>query len=405
MFVRPELPGDRVDVRTVHTAAFGRSAEADLVDPLRATEGWLPSLSLVAEQHGTIVGHVLFSDVLLAGRPVLSLAPLGVHPDHQRAGIGTALVRTGLAIAERTDRGLVVVLGNPAYYGRFGFLSSGAQGDRPVPGTGRPLPAAAAARLQGGTDRHGDLPAGLRLALTAPDSGGPARRVRVRNHDHGRTHAAGPGPSNPYPEATAALGAPLFGHLDPLFLSVLDETCDRLRTVFGTANPLTLPLSGTGSAGMEAAFVNTVHPGDVVVVAANGQFGERMIDVASRCGAEVVPVRFPWGTPVDVEAVLAAHPAPALVAVVHAETSTGVRNDVAALAAAVHDRGDALVLADCVTSLAGIDVALDAWGVDLAYSGTQKCLAWRPGWRRSRWVSGPGRVGWSTRGRGISTSA
>ncbi|HEY2175687.1 MAG TPA: alanine--glyoxylate aminotransferase family protein [Mycobacteriales bacterium] len=189
----------------------------------------------------------------------------------------------------------------------------------------------------------------------------------------------GPGPSNPYPEATAALGAPLFGHLDPLFLGILDETCDGLRTVFGTANALTLPLSGTGSAGMEAAFVNTVHPGDVVVVAANGQFGERMIDVASRCGAEVVPVRFPWGTPVDVEAVLAAHPAPALVAVVHAETSTGVRNDVAALAAAVHDRGDALVLADCVTSLAGIDVALDAWGVDLAYSGTQKCLGVAPG--------------------------
>ncbi|HEY2175686.1 MAG TPA: N-acetyltransferase [Mycobacteriales bacterium] len=128
MFVRPEIPGDRVDVRTVHTAAFGRSAEADLVDSLRATEGWLPSLSLVAEQDGTIVGHVLFSDVLLAGRPVLSLAPLGVHPDHQRAGIGSALVRTGLAIAERTDRGLVVVLGNPAYYGRFGFLASGAQG-------------------------------------------------------------------------------------------------------------------------------------------------------------------------------------------------------------------------------------------------------------------------------------
>jgi putative acetyltransferase len=128
MFVRPELPGDRVNVRTVHTAAFGRSAEADLVDSLRATEGWLPSLSLVAEQDGTIVGHVLFSDVLLAGRPVLSLAPLGVLPDHQRAGIGSALVRTGLAIAERTDRGMVVVLGNPAYYGRFGFLSSGAQG-------------------------------------------------------------------------------------------------------------------------------------------------------------------------------------------------------------------------------------------------------------------------------------
>ncbi len=128
MLVRSELPGDRVDVRAVHTAAFGRSAEADLVDSLRATEGWLPALSLVAEQDGGVVGHVLFSDVVLAGRPVLSLAPLGVLPDHQRTGVGSALVRTGLAIAERTDRGLVVVLGNPAYYARFGFLAGGAHG-------------------------------------------------------------------------------------------------------------------------------------------------------------------------------------------------------------------------------------------------------------------------------------
>jgi alanine-glyoxylate transaminase / serine-glyoxylate transaminase / serine-pyruvate transaminase len=189
----------------------------------------------------------------------------------------------------------------------------------------------------------------------------------------------GPGPSNPYPEATAALAAPLLGHLDPRFLTILDETCDRLRTVFGTTNTRTLPISGTGSAGMEAAFVNVVHPGDVVVVAANGLFGERMIDVAGRCGAEVVPVRFPWGQPIEVDAVLAAHPAPALVAAVHAETSTGVHNDVAALAAAVRSRGDALVLADCVTSLGGIPVALDEWGVDIAYSGTQKCLGVAPG--------------------------
>jgi len=189
----------------------------------------------------------------------------------------------------------------------------------------------------------------------------------------------GPGPSNPYPEATAALAAPLLGHLDPAFLAILDETCDRLRAVFGTENARTLPISGTGSAGMEAAFVNTVRAGDVLVVAANGLFGERMIDVAGRCGAEVVPVRFPWGQPIEVDAVLAAHPAPTLVAAVHAETSTGVRNDIAGLAAAVRARGDALVLADCVTSLAGIEVALDEWGVDIAYSGTQKCLGVAPG--------------------------
>jgi alanine-glyoxylate transaminase / serine-glyoxylate transaminase / serine-pyruvate transaminase len=190
----------------------------------------------------------------------------------------------------------------------------------------------------------------------------------------------GPGPSNPYPEATAALGLPLLGHLDPEFLRILDETSDRLRTVFGTANARTLPLSGTGSAGMEAAFVNTVGDGDVVVVAANGLFGERMIEVAGRCGAQVVPVRSEWGTPVEVDAVIDAHPDPKIIAVVHAETSTGVRNDVAALAAARDAaRPDALLLADCVTSLGGVEVALDAWGVDIAYSGSQKCLGVAPG--------------------------
>jgi alanine-glyoxylate transaminase/serine-glyoxylate transaminase/serine-pyruvate transaminase len=190
----------------------------------------------------------------------------------------------------------------------------------------------------------------------------------------------GPGPSNPYPEATQALAAPLLGHLDPDFLRVLDETCDRLRAVWGTANRRTLPLSGTGSIGMEAAFANTVRPGTVVVVAVNGLFGERMCDVAGRYGADVVRVEHEWGRPVDVAAVLAAHPEPAIVAAVHAETSTGVVSDIAALAAAVHDRDpEALVLADCVTSLGGIDVAVDDWGVDLAYSGTQKCLGVAPG--------------------------
>lgn len=190
----------------------------------------------------------------------------------------------------------------------------------------------------------------------------------------------GPGPSNPYAEATAALGSPMLGHLDPEFLRVLDETCERLRTVFGTPNPRTLALSGTGSSGMEAAFVNTLSAGDAAVVAVNGLFGERMVDIAGRCGASVVPVRFDWGQPVDVDQVLAAHPDPKLVAVVHAETSTGVGNDVAGLAAAVHERdSDALVVADCVTSLGGMDVAVDAWDVDVAYSCSQKCLGVAPG--------------------------
>jgi alanine-glyoxylate transaminase/serine-glyoxylate transaminase/serine-pyruvate transaminase len=186
----------------------------------------------------------------------------------------------------------------------------------------------------------------------------------------------GPGPCNPYPEATVGLLRPLLGHLDPEFIGILDETCERLRTVWGTDNPLTLPVSGTGSAGMEAAFVNTVGPGDVAVIGVNGLFGERMCDVAGRCGAQVVRVEAPWGQPLDPDAVLSAHPSPKLMALVHAETSTGVRNDVAAVAAG---KGEALVLADCVTSLGGIPVDIDAWGVDVAYSGTQKCLGVAPG--------------------------
>src|SRR5690349_6704598 len=131
----------------------------------------------------------------------------------------------------------------------------------------------------------------------------------------------GPGPCNPYPEVVAALGRPMLGHLDPEFLTVLDETCERLRAVFQTDNALTLPISGTGSAGMEASFVNAVNPGDVVVVGVNGLFGERMTDVAARCGAEVVRVEAEWGTPLDPQALLDAHPNPAIIAVVHAETS------------------------------------------------------------------------------------
>ncbi|GAB3878265.1 pyridoxal-phosphate-dependent aminotransferase family protein [Terrabacter terrigena] len=189
-------------------------------------------------------------------------------------------------------------------------------------------------------------------------------------------HLFGPGPCNPYPEATLALAAPLLGHLDPDFLAVMDETCDLLRYVWGTANRRTLPLSATGSAGMEAAFVNTVSPGDVVVVAVNGLFGERMVDVAGRHGAEVVRVDHAWGTPVDAERVAAAHPSPKIIAAVHAETSTGVRSDIAALGAV---KGDALLLVDAVTSIGGIELRADDWGIDIGYAGTQKCLGVAPG--------------------------
>src|SRR5580658_2500021 len=158
----------------------------------------------------------------------------------------------------------------------------------------------------------------------------------------------GPGPSNLYPEVIAALASPLLGHLDPEFLEILDEVNEGLRTAFATHNRLTLPVSGTGSAGMEAAFVNVVAPGDVVVVGVNGMFGERMCDVAGRLGAEVIKVDAPWGEPLDPQALLDAHPSPAVIALVHAETSTGVRNDVELLAGRT---GDSILLVDCVTSL------------------------------------------------------
>jgi alanine-glyoxylate transaminase/serine-glyoxylate transaminase/serine-pyruvate transaminase len=188
----------------------------------------------------------------------------------------------------------------------------------------------------------------------------------------------GPGPCNPYPEATEALARPILGHLDPAFLAMLDETCARLRVVFGTANERTLPVSGTGSAGMEASFVNFVSEGDTVVIAVNGLFGARMCDVAGRCGAKVVPVSFEWGAPIDPEVVLtvARGEGAKVIAAVHAETSTGVRSDVEALGAG---KGDALLLMDCVTSLGGIPVEVDGWGVDIAYAGTQKCLGVPPG--------------------------
>jgi alanine-glyoxylate transaminase / serine-glyoxylate transaminase / serine-pyruvate transaminase len=189
-------------------------------------------------------------------------------------------------------------------------------------------------------------------------------------------HLFGPGPSNPYPEATDALARPLLGHLDPVFLEIMDEACEMLRTVWGTTSARTLPISATGSAGMEAAFVNTVHDGDVVVVAVNGLFGERMCEVAARCGAEVVAVEHAWGQPVDVDRVLSAHPSPAIIAAVHAETSTGVRSDIAALGAG---KGDALLVTDAVTSIAGIELAADDWGIDVGYAGTQKCLGVAPG--------------------------
>lgn len=190
----------------------------------------------------------------------------------------------------------------------------------------------------------------------------------------------GPGPSNTHPDVYQALARPTLGHLDPVFLSLMDEVKAMLQQLAHTGNEVTLPVSGTGSAGMEAGFVNFVEPGDRVLILVNGVFGTRMVDVAQRLGAEVESLEFAWGTPVEIKKVAAKLTEKPfdLVAVVHAETSTGVRNPVAEIGSLVKENG-ALFLVDSVTGLGGLPVRLDEWGVDVFYSGTQKCLACPPG--------------------------
>ena len=190
----------------------------------------------------------------------------------------------------------------------------------------------------------------------------------------------GPGPSNLPARVRAALARPLVGHLDPSFLALADEVQERLRGLFGTRNRFTLPISATGSAGMEACFANLLEPGDGIVVGVAGVFGERMCEVASRIGARVVRVETEPGTALDPDALAEAiaRTRPALVAFVHAETSTGVHQPVEAIARSAREAG-ALVVLDCVTSLAGLPVTVDAWGIDAAYAATQKCLSAPPG--------------------------
>jgi alanine-glyoxylate transaminase/serine-glyoxylate transaminase/serine-pyruvate transaminase len=176
------------------------------------------------------------------------------------------------------------------------------------------------------------------------------------------------------------MSQPLVGHLDPAFLEVLDEVQEGLRSLFGTRNALTLPISATGSAGMEACLANLLERGDRIVVGVAGVFGERMAEVARRIGAEVTRVETAWGTALPPEAMAEAieRVRPKVVSFVHAETSTGVHQPVPEIARAARD-AEALVVLDCVTSLAGVPVELDAWGIDAAYSGTQKCLSCPPG--------------------------
>ena len=190
----------------------------------------------------------------------------------------------------------------------------------------------------------------------------------------------GPGPSNVPDSVLATLARPMVGHLDPRFLAIMESCKERLRLAMRTGNAVTFPVSGTGSAGMEAVLVNVLQAGDAVVVGVNGVFGTRIANLVDRMGGKAVRVAAPWGRAIAIDDLAAAARAarPRVIAVVHGETSTGVRQPMAGLGELAREI-DALLLVDCVTSLGGVPVELDAWGVDLAYSGTQKCLNCPPG--------------------------
>jgi len=191
----------------------------------------------------------------------------------------------------------------------------------------------------------------------------------------------GPGPSMVHPRVYRAMSTPLLGHLDPKFLEIMNEVQAQLRQVLQTANPFTIAVSGTGSAGMEAALVNVVEPGDTVVVCAAGVFGNRMADIVGRCGARLVKLEVPWGQTFPqamVEEALRKNAPVKAVAIVHAETSTGAQQPMEGLGRLCHAHG-ALLVADTVTSLGGVPVTVDAWEADAVYSGTQKCLSCPPG--------------------------
>ena len=191
----------------------------------------------------------------------------------------------------------------------------------------------------------------------------------------------GPGPSDVSPRVLAAMARPTIGHLDPLFVTMMDEIKAMLQYAFQTSNELTMPVSGPGSAGMETCFVNLVEPGDKVIVCQNGVFGGRMKENVERAGGVAVMVTDDWGSAVDpnkVKEALKANPGTKIVAFVHAETSTGAKSDAQALSQLAHQHG-ALSLVDAVTSLGGIPLKLDEWGIDAIYSGSQKCLSCTPG--------------------------
>ena len=191
----------------------------------------------------------------------------------------------------------------------------------------------------------------------------------------------GPGPSDVNPRILAALSRPTIGHLDPAFIQMMDEVKSLLQYAFQTKNELTIPVSAPGSAGMETVFTNLIEPGEKVIICQNGVFGGRMKENVERCGATAVMVEDEWGLPVDVaraEQALKDHPDAVAISFVHAETSTGARSDAQALCKLAQEN-DCLSIVDTVTSLGGIELDVDGWGIDAVYSGTQKCLSCVPG--------------------------
>jgi alanine-glyoxylate transaminase / serine-glyoxylate transaminase / serine-pyruvate transaminase len=191
----------------------------------------------------------------------------------------------------------------------------------------------------------------------------------------------GPGPCNVSPAALEAMRRPMLGHMDPDLADILLEVVSLLRVAYQATGGLVLPLQATGTSGMEAGLVHLLEPGEVAIIGVNGFFGRRVVEIARRVGAEVVQVDADWGQHVSNDRLLAAleeHPDARLVCVVHAETSTGVQHPLAELGAALRGR-DTLLMADCVTSLGGIELDFDGWGLDYAYSCTQKCVGAPPG--------------------------